>query len=418
MVESYSLDGSVSGSLRLIRLIFNWFSMKTCEEQCTLPLSLIAVVLTLLCDFSLVACSPKGGSGNNGSAPSSPQTVADLYVSPQGNDSSSGSSASPWKTLQHAADSVSPGATVHVAPGDYLGPVESRISGTANARISFVSDTRWAARIHSFGAESAWTNRGSYVDIQGFDLTGDGRIGIMNLGSSVQLVGNYVHDIPAPGCTDNGGAGIVNANDKSSGNDIVGNVVHDIGNISTPCNRVHGIYASGSGGHVWNNIAYRNQGFGIHLYHKASGIVVSNNLVFANGTGGLLVGADGGGPPAERMLVTNNIVMHNSGVGIWEFGAIGRLNRYLNNIVFANGTPFQLQSRNATSGTISSDPKLRNFRPDGSGDYRPSADSPALHSGTSEGSPPFDINGVKRPSGSCDIGPFQVSNTPQLSMRR
>src|SRR5512146_1154647 len=63
----------------------------------------------------------------------------DYYVSPRGHDSNDGSAAHPWATLQRAARAVHQGVTVHVAPGEYRGPVRTTISGAPPARIRFIS---------------------------------------------------------------------------------------------------------------------------------------------------------------------------------------------------------------------------------------------------------------------------------------
>lgn len=333
------------------------------------------------------------------------------YIAPNGSDSADGSAAHPWVTIQHAADSVGAGVTVHVAPGNYPGAIVSRTSGTAAARIRFVSDTRWGAKIRTTGAYTTWENRGDYVDIVGFDVTGDGYLGILNLASYVRLIGNHVHDIPAPGCASNGGAGINNGDYSAHDSDIIGNVVHDIGDVSQVCNRVHGIYHSNLRGRIWNNISFRNQGWGIHTWHAPVDVVISNNLVFENGEGGIVVGAgdSSGGVTADGFIVSNNIVIYNNAYGIMEFGQTGTNNRYLNNLVYGHiNRGFQLQNGNVDSGTLTVDPRLVNYQPDGSGDYHPSSASPAIDAGTSIGAPQEDIEEVARPQGAAlDIGPFE-----------
>jgi muconolactone delta-isomerase len=110
--------------------------------------------------------------------------AADFYVSATGNDRNDGSFSRPWATIQHAALVVAPGATVHVAAGTYAGPIRTTVSGTATTRIRFVSDTPWSARIVSTGgAEAVWRNDGDYATIEGFDVSGDGAVGIQNLAS-------------------------------------------------------------------------------------------------------------------------------------------------------------------------------------------------------------------------------------------
>src|SRR2546428_5491669 len=67
------------------------------------------------------------------------------YVAATGSDSNDGSAAAPWRTISHAAVSVTPGALVHVLPGVYNESVFFDISGAASQRIRFISDTRWGA---------------------------------------------------------------------------------------------------------------------------------------------------------------------------------------------------------------------------------------------------------------------------------
>ena len=47
--------------------------------------------------------------------------AAQFYVSPTGSDTAAGTSAAPWKTLQHAANVVGPGDSVTARAGNYVG---------------------------------------------------------------------------------------------------------------------------------------------------------------------------------------------------------------------------------------------------------------------------------------------------------
>lgn len=329
----------------------------------------------------------------------------DLFVATSGSDSNDGSQAHPWRTLAHAATSVKPGVTVHVAPGIYLGRVVTTVSGDGAARIRFVSDTQGGAKLRSAGSTATWTNMGDYVDIVGFDVSGDGRIGVLNYGSFVRIMGNYVHDIPADGCTGDGGAGIDNANYKAIGNDIIGNVVQRIG--TGRCNRVHGIYQSNLKGRIWNNIVCCSSGWGIHLWHAASDISVANNLVFQNQSGGIVVGADRPTLRNDRTIVANNLVIYNR-VGIKEYGSTGSGNRYLSNLIFGNWDGAISLLTGTQRATLARDPKLADYKPDGSGNYRPSSASPTIGAGTRESAPDRTIDGAIRPRDlPLDIGPYQ-----------
>lgn len=341
------------------------------------------------------------------------QQAADFYVSANGNDGNDGSSLRPWATIQHAALAVGPGATIHVAGGTYFGAIRTTVSGTATARIRFVSEPQGKARIVSNGAEAAWRNDGDYVTIEGFDVSGDGAVGIQNLASYDRIVGNLVHDIPAAGCTGNGGAGIYIGNYSAHDSDTIGNVVHDVGNVDTKCFTVHGIYHTNRGGHIWNNITYRNQGWGIHLWHAARDVVVANNLVYRNGAGGILIGAGDlpGNVFSEGVEVVNNIIVDNVsrwtyGYAIREAGRTGA-NVYLNNLIHGNSAYLQLAT-GRISGTVDADPQFVNYQPDGSGDYHLKPSSPAIDAGVSSPAPQDDIEGKPRPSGrGWDIGPYE-----------
>ena len=336
-----------------------------------------------------------------------------FHIAPGGNDSADGSALHPWATIQHAADAVAPGDTVHVAPGQYRAAVVTRTSGEATHRIRFISHDHWGAHIQTTGSDFSWTNHGDYVDIQGFDITGDGRIGILNNASHVKIVGNHVHDIPAINTGSNGGAGIDNGNYSAHDSDIIGNVVNKIGTIdpAKPNHSIHGIYIANLGGHVWNNIVYRCQAYGIHAWHAARNATIANNLVFENGVGGIIVGAGDspGGIIADNFVVSNNIVINNYGYGILEEGRTGTHNRYLNNLVYGNKSgAFRLQNGNVDRGTVVADPKLINYQCDGTGDYHLSAQSRCINAGTSQRAPTRDYDGVQRPKGSgFDIGPFE-----------
>jgi len=298
--------------------------------------------------------------------------------------------------------------------------VVSNLSGTATARIRFVSDVQWGAKIRTSGVESMWENNGNYVDIMGFDISGDGRLGILNMGSFVRIIGNNVHNIPAAGCTSNGGAGIDNANYSATDDDVIGNVVHDIGNLTTPCYEVQGIYHSNLRGHVINNISYRNQSWGIQLWHAPRNVVIANNLVFQNGEGGIIVGAGDapGGVTASGMTVANNIVMDNhsswgDGIAIYEFGLTGTDNKYLNNLIWKNTQGVLLQNGVVDQNTINADPLMVNYLPGGGGDYHLSSSSRALNSGTMTGLPSQDYSGAPRPlSTGPDIGIYELGSAP------
>jgi len=333
------------------------------------------------------------------------KALANYYVSPGGTDRNDGSQLHPWLTIQHAANVVQAGATVHVAPGNYPGAITTQTSGTATGRIRFLSDQQWGAVIRASSVDIIWTNLGDYVDIEGFDIAGSTANtcnGILNYASFVRIIGNHVHNVGKDSTACAYGAGIVNHQNRAGhDDDVIGNLVHDVGNLSQASSLQHGIYHANLRGHIWNNLVYRCAGWGVHLWHAANQVTIANNTVFNNNYGGILIG-DGDDPGGflpgvvnDYTVVSNNIVYRNgmqpgaSGYGIEEYGLTGTHNQYLNNLVYQNGpADWNLQNGNVAIGSISADPQFINYQPDGSGDYHLSSTSPAIAAGTSSGATP------------------------------
>jgi len=361
--------------------------------------------------------------------PAPPPSGTHYYVSPAGNDGNDGSQQHSWLTIQHAAAVAQAGATVHVAAGNYAGAITTQINGTASARIRFLSDVQWGAVIRAASVDIIWTNLADYVDIEGFDIAGttaDTCSGIINYTSYVHIVCNHVHNAGLDSVACMYGAGIVNhMNGAGHDDDIVANVVHDIGDYNHANQLQHGIYHANLRGHIWNNLVYRCQGWGIHLWHAATQVTIANNTLFNNAYGGMLIGDgdDPGGFPAgvinDYTIVSNNIVYGNglqpgaSGFGIEEYGNTGPHNQYLNNLVYQNGpSDWRLQNGITPAATVSAEPQFVNYQPDGSGDYHLQSASPALHAGTNVGAPGVDLTGAPRPSALPDLGTYQSNSTP------
>src|SRR3989338_8825658 len=143
-----------------------------------------------------------------------PTTGNIYYVGTNGNDANSGTQASPFLTIQKAAGIASPGDTVIVKPGTYTNAITTNRGGTAISRIRFISEQKWGAKIKTSGVPYAWINNVNYINIEGFDISGDAKIGILNYASHVKVIGNHVHHLGRADCGDYGpgdmGAGINN----------------------------------------------------------------------------------------------------------------------------------------------------------------------------------------------------------------
>jgi pectate disaccharide-lyase len=395
---------------------------------------LILIMLAIAIPLIVIGLQQQQQQGSGGQstptpAPGSTPTVSSTitpvgggkayYVSPSGSDQNDGSQAHPFATIQKAADVVTPGSVVHVLPGTYNESILVETDGTANARITFMSDTKWAAKIHTTNTDDPWKTNADYIDIIGFDISSDGsRDGIVNNGSYTRTIGNRVHNIPGV-CDSIGGSGITDNNFKAHDNDIIGNLVFNIGSTYPKlCQYVHAIYHSNARGEIVNNIAYDNAGCGINLWHAATDTVVDNNLVFNNKEHGISIGtnkSDNNHDLGDNFIVANNISIDNALLGIRERKGVGSHDQFLNNIVYGNGDaafgdenydwPSSAGSKDVN--TITQNVQFVNFQLNGSGDYHLKANSPAIGAGTSVGAPSTDFDGKPRPQGKIDIGPYQ-----------
>ena len=102
-----------------------------------------ANVAALTAAAALVLCSQPvaAGTANIGAEPTSARPACSRYVAANGDDAATGTAASPWATVQHAARSVTPGDVVCVGAGEYGrdGEINLFTSGTPEAPIHIVA---------------------------------------------------------------------------------------------------------------------------------------------------------------------------------------------------------------------------------------------------------------------------------------
>jgi parallel beta-helix repeat protein len=369
----------------------------------------------------LALISKSGGTTTTPPAATTPATTYNYYVSPTGSDTAAGTKAAPFKTLARAVKAATKASTtVWVAPGTYAGGIKTTANGTASGRIYWVSTTKWGAKIvppSSSSNNNAWDNRGNYVSIIGFDVDGTNSgsgtkwtHGIYTGGSYGMIQNNHIHHIArSVACTSAGGSAIgVDSYYHGVKSDIVGNVVNDIGPAG--CTYVQGIYVSTSGT-IKNNLVYRVGAVGIHLWHDATDVVITNNTVTSSNFGMVVGGGDfyyttAG---ANNVYVANNIIYDNK-YGISEQGKTGTGNKYINNLVFQNPT-YNISLRNGlkATGTISSNPLFKAYsRTAATPDYHLTTSSPAIGRGTATNAYPTDLDGKPRnASTGYDLGAYQ-----------
>jgi hypothetical protein len=138
------------------------------------------------------------------------QAGATYYVSKSGKDTNPGTYTAPWLTIQHAANSVTAGATVYVESGVYNESVNFPASGTASNYITFANYPGETAVIDGTGlgvsAVQGLINivNQSYITISGFEIRNyttksatvtPAGIWLTGSGNGVNLLNNLVHNI-------------------------------------------------------------------------------------------------------------------------------------------------------------------------------------------------------------------------------
>ncbi|GEM_PF-1322842 len=118
------------------------------------------------------------------------------HVSTNGNDSNPGSSASPWRTIQKAANTMAAGDTVTVEAGTYDERVHVDASGESGSPMTFEASGTVVTR--------GFTVEADHIVIDGFEVTdteddGTDGVGIYLMGSFNEVRGSYIHHVARQG---------------------------------------------------------------------------------------------------------------------------------------------------------------------------------------------------------------------------
>jgi hypothetical protein len=262
----------------------------------------------------------------------------------------------------------------------------------------------------------AWDNRGSNVDLVGFEVDGSNyqggkrwMHGIYNGGSYVSIRRNHVHHIALESGCDGGGGAAIGVDSYYGGvkADVISNLVHDIGPAG--CRYVQGIYVSTSG-RVKNNVVYRVAEGAIHLWHDASDVIITNNTVTESNTGIIIGGGNfyHSSKGNDNTAVYSNIVYGNR-MGISEQGKTGPNNTYRNNLVHGNSDyDWRLKNGLQHTGTVSATPGFMANARSSQPTLKLSVGSPAIGKATSDQAESTDFEGKPRNAhAGYDIGAYQ-----------
>jgi hypothetical protein len=253
------------------------------------------------------------------------QTGSSYFVSTAGNDSNAGTIAAPWLTIQHAAASVSAGATVYVFGGVYNESVNFPASGTASLPIVFRSYPGQRAIIDGTGVTCCTSNppssgndtqglidivNRSYILVSGFEIrnftTGNASytpagVWITGSGAGVQLLNNLVHNITTSSEEDGNAFGIAvwgTSQTPISQLVIAGNAVYSLKTGNSESMNVDGNVTHFS---ITNNVVHDNDNIGIAAigYETSLGPVGYDEAMYGEISGNTIYNISGIDNPGE-----------------------------------------------------------------------------------------------------------------------
>ncbi|KAG9564756.1 hypothetical protein KCV01_g20501, partial [Aureobasidium melanogenum] len=206
------------------------------------------------------------------------------YVAKNGNDGGAGSIDAPWKTIQHAVDSVAAGATIQVAGGVYKELVNVNRSGSASAGFITVMSAPGQTAVVDGGGLKPSDSPGniglitltdvSYVRIKGLELRNfesadpsafaPAGIYVTGAGSHIEIRNNLIHDIRTTDQTTQANAfGLAVYGTKATPiSDLIvdGNTLHDLTLGQSESLPINGNVTRWQ---VTRNTIYRNDNIGI-----------------------------------------------------------------------------------------------------------------------------------------------------------
>jgi Right handed beta helix region/Protein of unknown function (DUF1565) len=356
-------------------------------------------------------------------------TAGTLHVAPSGDDGNPGTTHSPIRTIQKAAELARAGDTVLVHAGVYKGLVLLRFSGDPERPITFknapdekpILDGERRGRIE-MQAEDGWRKPIGWVTVAGFEVR-NGWDGIKFYNAHhIVLKGNFIHDNDNQGILGNG------HHVRIEGNVIAHNGFKADNERS---NKEHGIYATGTDFEIINNVICSNRAYGIQVAaypFKADSHagpefasarrwhIAHNTITFQQNRAGIVVWQ----PEATDCLIENNIFFRNAVTlgggdcqGI-DFATAGDRHIIRNNLFFGPGRTAIQGNSGGYTATANLEDKDPLFEDAERGDFYLRDGSLAIDSAGAQSAVSADIEGIPRPQGKTrDIGAFEYRKKEQ-----
>ena len=320
-----------------------------------------------------------------------PAAAATFYVATSGSNSSSGTRARPWRTIQKALNTLRAGQRALVRSGVYKEDLDVRRAGTASAPVTVAAHPGERPVLRSAGGHPLEVSSGArYFRFRGFVIEGHpgtsgGNVDVY--GRHIEIAGNIIRRGRDQGVYTAGESAYVH---------IVRNTIHHNGRGIE--HQSHGIYLQGDDHLVANNLIYDHpEGFGIQVYDEGSRARVVNNTIVRSGHSGIVVGGSGG---VDHVQIRNNIFAFNAKWGIQHDSACPSSTVADHNVLHGNrwgAIQAGCRGLNTAAGNRSGAPRFVSLARRNLHLRRGSAAIGAGHRGSA---PATDFSGRERPRGS------------------
>src|SRR5207237_1062751 len=256
-----------------------------------------------------------------------------FYVSTTGSDSNPGTLSSPWRTIQHAANSVQAGDAVYVRGGAYNESVNISVSGSATAGpITFKTFPGEQGIIDGTGlVPSTAGTQGlinivnqSYISIQGLEIRNyqtssasatPAGIWVSGSGSNIQLLNNLVHNVVTTSESTGSAFGIA------------------VYGTSAPAS-LDSVTISGN--QVYNLRTGTSES--VNVDGNVTNFVITNNVIHDNDNIGIdVIGFEGVSPDPAYDYARNGTVAGNTIYNISAINNPGEGNQYDANGIYVDG---------------------------------------------------------------------------------
>ncbi|HJZ60739.1 MAG TPA: right-handed parallel beta-helix repeat-containing protein [Miltoncostaeaceae bacterium] len=304
-------------------------------------------------------------------------TACSKYAATNGTDTSAGTAATPYRTVNRLVASLTAGQVGCLRDGAYTGGARIDHGGAPGNPITLTTDPASPSRAVVSGRFYV-TDAANDVTISNLFI--DGRGGgagspVVN-GDRVTFSGNEVTNYNTEICFILGSSIF----GRAVGVVIDGNRIHNCGALPSS-NMDHGIYvAAANGVRITNNYIYDNVDRGVQLYPDAQGTLVANNVIDGNGEGVIISGEGGlasSGSVVRDNVITNSTIRNN--VESSFPSAVGTGNVVTHNCVFGGRQGNIGPARGFTAiGNVTADPLYLNR---GAKDFALRAGSPCAGMG-------------------------------------